>query len=187
MSKKYIIEIEDAPVTKDGVKLWKACGFNSLVFDEEGLKRLTEHKEEDDQRIYNTGFEHGAKTATDAIKWLFRHVPDEDIFDGNYVEDILILNPIKDIVDFISNYKYSKIEVGDEVLFDGDKRAVVLDIDNEINKYNVYDDVIYFLLDEHGILVGKYRKNLKKTGRKFTEIKQLIERLRNPYDCETAN
>lgn len=41
MSKKYIIEIEEEPVTKNGVKLWKACGFNALVFDQNGLDKLT--------------------------------------------------------------------------------------------------------------------------------------------------
>lgn len=167
MSKKYIIEIEDKPVTKDGVELWKACGFNSLVFDEEGLKRLTEYKEDDDQHIYNTGFEHGANTATDAIKWLFQHVPDEDIFDGNYVEDILILNSIKDIVNFISDYEENHLEVGDEIIFDDDIKGVVLDVDlNDI-----------YILNENGCAIKAKRQSLKKTGRNFTEILQVIGRL----------
>lgn len=44
---KYIIEIEDVPFTvrsthtNEEEKLWRAKGFNSLVFDEAGLARLT--------------------------------------------------------------------------------------------------------------------------------------------------
>lgn len=42
MGKKYIIELEDAPfVDVNGNQLWRVKGFRSLVFDSEGLKRLT--------------------------------------------------------------------------------------------------------------------------------------------------
>ena len=44
MSKEYVIKIEDKPVTKDGVELWKACGFNALVFDQNGLDKLTPYE-----------------------------------------------------------------------------------------------------------------------------------------------
>ncbi len=38
MGKKYVIELEDEPITNG---LWKAKGFNSLVFDQNGLDKLT--------------------------------------------------------------------------------------------------------------------------------------------------
>lgn len=38
---KYIIEIEDEPLTRDGEAVYRAKGFRSLVFDENGLKKLT--------------------------------------------------------------------------------------------------------------------------------------------------
>jgi len=42
MGKKYIIELEDAPFADvNGDQLWRVKGFRSLVFDSEGLKRLT--------------------------------------------------------------------------------------------------------------------------------------------------
>ena len=37
---KYIIEIEEAPFFNDNGLLWRAKGFNSLVFDKNGLDRL---------------------------------------------------------------------------------------------------------------------------------------------------
>lgn len=38
MGKKYVIELEDKPITNG---LWKVKGFNSLVFDQNGLDKLT--------------------------------------------------------------------------------------------------------------------------------------------------
>lgn len=39
---KYIIDIEDEPMKgTDGSKVYRAKGFQSLVFDENGLKKLT--------------------------------------------------------------------------------------------------------------------------------------------------
>ena len=43
MSKKYVIELEDAPYRKANgmsVPLYKVKGFNSLVFDQNGLDKL---------------------------------------------------------------------------------------------------------------------------------------------------
>lgn len=61
---KYIIEIEDEPfgrnddpVIPHGMdELWRARGFNSLVFDKEGLRRLEPY---DEQSAYQKGYEDG--------------------------------------------------------------------------------------------------------------------------------
>ena len=53
MGKKYVIELEDEtfeqnndPVIPTGTNtLWRVKGFNSLVFDENGLRKLEEFKE----------------------------------------------------------------------------------------------------------------------------------------------
>lgn len=42
MGKKYVIELEDEPITNG---LWKVKGFNSLVFDKNGLDKLTPFNE----------------------------------------------------------------------------------------------------------------------------------------------
>ena len=49
MSKKYIIEFEDEPFVSNGEKLYRAKGFNSLVFDKYGLEKLTPLREDDDK------------------------------------------------------------------------------------------------------------------------------------------
>lgn len=48
MGKKYIIELEPTPFTDGrGRYLYRVKGFNSLVFDEEGLNRLAPYEGED--------------------------------------------------------------------------------------------------------------------------------------------
>ncbi len=56
MGEKYIIELEDKPLCVFDEqtqtyfpRLRRVKGFNSLVFDEEGLKRLTPYKEQEER------------------------------------------------------------------------------------------------------------------------------------------
>ena len=51
MGKKYIIEIEDEPLVRKSAlhgetAVYRAKGFNSLVFDQDGLNKLEEYKED---------------------------------------------------------------------------------------------------------------------------------------------
>ena len=64
MGDKYIIEIEDKPFHKeDGDFLYRAKGFNSLVFDMTGISKLTPYTEPDLERVrkeaYENGYENG--------------------------------------------------------------------------------------------------------------------------------
>ena len=50
MPKKYIIKVEDEPLVRKSAlqgetAVWRACGFNSLVFDKNGLDKLTPYIE----------------------------------------------------------------------------------------------------------------------------------------------
>lgn len=47
---KYIIEIEDEPFERGSKSLYKTNGFNSLVFDAEGLRRLKPYDESEAER-----------------------------------------------------------------------------------------------------------------------------------------
>ena len=51
MGKKYIIEIEDEPLVRKSAlhgetAVYRAKGFKSLVFDQDGLDKLEEYKED---------------------------------------------------------------------------------------------------------------------------------------------
>ena len=54
---KYIIEIEDEPLVRDGEKLWKASAFKSLVFDQNGLDKLTPYQESEKEEEFHVGDE----------------------------------------------------------------------------------------------------------------------------------
>ncbi len=57
MKHKYIIELEDTPFTKqDGSRLYRVKGFNSLVFDDVGLSKLTPY---DKRAIVHEAYERG--------------------------------------------------------------------------------------------------------------------------------
>lgn len=46
MGKKYIIELCDKPMkTENGGDIWRVKGFNTLVFDQNGLDKLKEYEE----------------------------------------------------------------------------------------------------------------------------------------------
>ena len=81
MSKKYIIEIEEEPVTKNGVELWKACGFNALVFDQNGLDKLTEFdaNKYDFDEVYDEAYKNGLDDAWKAAKKLVWETCIEDL------------------------------------------------------------------------------------------------------------
>lgn len=60
MVKKYIIELEDKPFHKeDGDFLYRAKGFNSLVFDMTGIGKLTPYTEPDLEQVRKEAYENG--------------------------------------------------------------------------------------------------------------------------------
>lgn len=74
MGKKYIIEVEDKPfelLSEDGFtseKLYRVKGFNSLVFDWNGLNMLTPYTEPDTNEVYQRGYDDAKHECTDCQK-----------------------------------------------------------------------------------------------------------------------
>lgn len=56
---KFILEIEDEFKDDKGKKLFKMKGFNSLVFDLNGLERLEKLNLQDLEEVFNTCYENG--------------------------------------------------------------------------------------------------------------------------------
>lgn len=71
MGTKYIIEVEDKPfelLSEDGFtseKLFRVKGFNSLVFDWNGLNKLTPYTEPDLEQVRKEAYEKGRKDVED--------------------------------------------------------------------------------------------------------------------------
>lgn len=56
MGKKYVIEIIEKPFKDDaGREVWRAKGFNTLYFDQNGLDKLEEYKEESAGHRFEVG------------------------------------------------------------------------------------------------------------------------------------
>lgn len=78
MKTKYIIEVEDKPfelLSEDGFtseKLYRVKGFNSLVFDWNGLNMLTPYTEPDMEKVreeaYAEGYKEGMQLSIDDAK-----------------------------------------------------------------------------------------------------------------------
>ena len=66
MGKKYIIELEDKMFHKTGeagAVLWRAKGFNSLVFDMTGIDKLTPYTEPNLEQVRKEAFKNGYDAA----------------------------------------------------------------------------------------------------------------------------
>ena len=107
MSKKYIIEIEDEPFVRRSAlhgeeALYRAVGFRSLVFDQNGLNNL---KPRDDlardyiERVTNKNFEVGDEVVDDDdIKYTVLDVDDDVIqvlSENGCVEQLLCSECVK--------------------------------------------------------------------------------------------
>lgn len=176
---KYIIEFDDEPLVRKSAlhgetAVYKAKWFNTLVFDEEGLSRL---------KPYEDSYQKGIDDAISTVKWLFKNVPDKDLFDGNYVEDILNLNSYQEIKDGIERYEMNKnaFFVGDEVKDGYGNNGVVT---------CVYASNTMDILWNDGSAGECFSPDgLKKTGRNFKQISELIDLLNSrpqspPEDME---
>ena len=90
---KYIIEIEDAFISKEGKNptvLFRAKGFNSLVFDKEGLDKLEplegflyESFDKGYWEGYNDALRHSAEKSKGSTEWM--NMPEGD--EEKYITD----------------------------------------------------------------------------------------------------
>ena len=142
MGDKYIIELEEKPFHKDnGDFLYMVKGFNSLVFDMNGLDKLTPYTEPDldaiRKEVYYKGYEQGYK-------------------DG-YNE------PGK-----------GKIQVGDEVkCIKADWTAIVT---------KIKEGYLTLMGNDGAIANGYNKKDFIKTGRHFSEIAEVLRKMKENSD-----
>lgn len=158
---KYIIELEDEPMIANSScqevdELWKAKGFNSLVFDQNGIKKLTPYTESDRSVIEGEVWEYA---------WKIFLTPEDfgATMGDSYQEAKAKFEAWKKRKD--------DIHVGDELKDDENIRAVVLDIRDE-------DYMSYEVFTENGIMDEWQRGIVVKTGRHFSEIEELLKKMR---------
>ena len=185
MGKKYIIELEDKPFHKDGDFLCRVKGFNSLVFDMTGIGMLTPYTEPDLKKVrkeaYKEGREAGIKDGMcevwEAVKKLARMDTDtsESITGYFGLHNIMHNLTASEVIEKIKAWEdgKQKINVGDEVEAVYGKAVVIEILGN--NK-----SVIYMYHNASTGVSGIDK--VTKTGRHFTEIDSVLEKMRGEQD-----
>ena len=182
MSKKYIIEIEEEPVTKNGVELWKACGFNALVFDQNGLDKLTEFdaNKYDFDEVYDEAYKNGLDDAWKAAKKLVWETCIEDLETMGFLKKdetcesgkVLEKYTAAEAIAKLKKYeqKQKSIQVGDVVTMGKARIGIVTRV--------FYDSERHYNVVWSDGNTGFYgESDLTKTGRHFQEIEQMLERM----------
>ena len=193
---KYIIEIEDEPFVRLSALfgeegLYRAKGFNSLVFDQFGLDKLTPLDKALSNELgeaYHKGFEVGQHEATtleyqqgldDAwnaarkiVTWPDRSLVNSDTFDLDPGENIFTKYSASEAIAKLREHeqqKADKIAVGDEVDYKGMTKYVVTGIVDD-------DTICGFSLN--GLWNANTIKEVTKTGRHFPQVAELFKAMK---------
>ena len=182
MGKKYIIEIEDEPFGRDDDMehyLFRAKGFESLVFDMEGLNKLEQFEENkyDFDEVYDEAYKNGLDAAWNAARAIELSVDDggldiqeiRHIFGDMPPNDVVKKFNPEDVVNKLNEYNM-EINVGDEVRLIHSTGIVT-------RKY--YDSGVHYNVVWSSGSTGFYgESDLKKTGRRFPEIAEVLKKMR---------
>lgn len=171
---KYIIEIEDEPFERGSKKLYRTSGFNSLVFDAEGLRRLKPYDEsEAEMRGAEKAWEMAYKLYAPFGEGGMSNDELRECFNSASLTKITKM-PYKEVAEKYEAWtnRRDEIRVGDEIenfVMDREK-GIVIEIDEKRARgFN---------------LTGRYyfnwnRKDIRKTGRRFQEIEEFMRKMRN--------
>ena len=193
MGKKYVIEFEEKPFykmqrrgTSETEKLWRVKGFNSLVFDENGIKKLTPlddtlelAKHEVYGNGFNEGYEVGLRNLWNGIRKVFDEPCDgnysqsqlSQIFGDDWIHDSLSLSP-SEFLKKISDYEemMSEIKAGDEVV-----HATVGTIAICTSDLRTVGDEVYVMFNDGSC--GQYPEgDLRKTGKHYSSFDEFLKR-----------
>lgn len=166
---KYIIEIENEPFGRNddpffphGMdELYRAKGFKSLVFDQNGLDKLTPYTEPDRKTIEDEVWAFAKKVRLEEF------IDEEGRLHG-YISGFNSYSEAKAKYDAWAKEK-SRIRVGDEVIIKSDGvKGVVLDKDlcGE-----------FYVFTENGCCEEYRIIHFEKTGRHFEEVEELLRKM----------
>lgn len=212
VGRKYVIEIEQAYSANmrkgssdmvDPIKLYKVKGFNSLVFDEQGLdklKRMPELEQIDARMaqidiIEKTAYENGLHDAWEIakkIECMDGYDSDEliEMFGTDGIESIFKRYTASEVLEKVKAYEEQKakafnnaVEVGDEIVvkvphtnreISGIIYKIELDHANTTLMYYCFS-----FADSH-VYIIPYDKTITKTGRHFPQITSLMSKISTP-------
>ena len=193
MGKKFVIEFAEKPFykmqrrgTSETEKLWRVKGFNSLVFDENGIKKLTPledtldlDKLEVHMNGFDEGYDAGLRILWDGIRKVFGDPHDgayrssqlSQIFGYDWIHDSLSLSP-SEFLKKISDYEemMSEIKAGDELVHTSADAVCICTCD-----VSTSDDEVYVMFDDGSC--GQYPEDkLRKTGKHYSSFDEFLKR-----------
>lgn len=182
---KYIIEIENEPFGRNddpffphGMdELYRAKGFKSLVFDQNGLNKLTPYTEPDCKAIEDEVWRIARLISLEADDGGLNPTELYRCFGNSSIQDVMKTYSYQEAKAKYEAWKKEKdeIRVGDEVEYfcGGNIRFVVCGIDNGVAYGFKYQT------DFEDLDIGEYCKidELKKTGRHFPEVAELLKKM----------
>ena len=178
---KYIIEIDDEPFIRyecfpGEEKLYIAKGFKSLVFDENGLEKLTPYEDHADE----------AEKAWALARWAFSEADNDDLekafpheWNNGGFRAIMSLSYDEAREKYELWQKKQKtaddeIKVGDEVRIKTDPSKICI-----ITNVTKVDDRRHYSCMKLDGLVDWFSsaRNFEKTGRHFPEVAELLKKI----------
>lgn len=177
MGKKYVIELEDEPFVRKsclhGVEgLYRAVGFKSLVFDENGLEKLTPLTEEKELACAK---QEGAEEAWKLARWAFSEATDDqvkDVYPEGYhrIASMSWLEAKKRYDAWATGE--DNVKIGDEVEnIETKQKGVVWIVD---------DDYVEGFYTKGTTVLGGffwYKTEIRKTGRYFPELFEMLKKI----------
>lgn len=184
---KFIVEIDDvmlgSTAENNPTALYRIKGFNSLVFDKNGLDKLEKIPTSDAKdwsetiEVMEREYNRGLNDAWELAKKLFADMSDSDlneIFgkDWNYPK-LMRLTP-QEALAKIEAYEESKaIKVGDVVK----RKNVDKDMPNKLIVTKIYNQTFEGIDSDGYVYCEKHFDEWKKTG-KHLDIEHLLEQIR---------
>lgn len=191
---KYVVEIETVynayasvvgtDISKVPGELYRIKGFNNFVFDQNELNKLEKYNSNFSQADLDKVRQEGREEAWEAAKKIvlsseYGGIPVgefQSIF-GNeaYVSNVFTKISINDAIEKIKSYEEQQkkaadeIKVGDEVTYDNSIGVVTKKANIGVNKY--------YVLWKDGSSGHCNKSNLKKTGRHFPQIQEMLDQM----------
>ena len=193
MGKKYVIEFEEKPFHKlqrrvasdiEQEVLWRVKGFNSLVFDENGIKKLTPledtlelAKHEVYGNGFNEGYEVGQRNLWYGVGKVLSYTAKQlvQIFGvNNWFDAIKSLSP-SEFLKKIDDYEemVSEIKAGDELVHTSTAFTDTVCICT--CDARACNDEVYVMFDDGSC--GQYPEDkLRKTGKHYSSFDEFLKR-----------
>ena len=171
---KFVIEI-GAERLGDPI-LYRIKGFNTLVFDDNGLDKLERYDADAKANAdYNSGYEDGLRDAWECEKRIYDMTGKErkECFCRDSLYQLMTELTASEAIAKLKEYeaKQAEIKVGDEIINEGDK-GVVTCVNRDVC------DVIWF---DGSVNEAFEKRNLRKTGRHY-DIDSILEQLKGADD-----